>query len=228
MAKALNVDTCRESFEYQIDVAKRLTKAVVPLKAVNHVAGENLHSKHVRRIVELAFMGVVSSWEDFLEQTMVRYLAGAKSKSGFGAPHKVGLAKSILHAYRVISREAKYDPKRNYLSWTCPSEVLSRADFFFVGGAPYHAPIQQFHANVQRAISIRNRVAHASEKCKADFKIVACEFLNVAKLTKSYGAGDLLQAPAARHFGKAVANSGKIYLEAYLDMFEAMAKKIVP
>src|SRR5690348_7105768 len=123
MAKPLNVDTCKDGFIYEIDIARRLKGAVEPLMAVKHTSTKKLHPKHVRLIVELAFMGVVESWQEFLERTLVRYLAGAASKSGYRPHPKVGLCKNLDHAYQVISRNPKFDRKKDYLTTMSTGEI---------------------------------------------------------------------------------------------------------
>src|ERR1700730_6770477 len=121
--KALSPDKIKEDFVYQIEVAERLRQAVIPLGAIKKTTAKPIHITHVRKIVELSFMGVVAAWEEFLEGAMVRYLAGAKTASGYSAPLAVGKADGLDHAYQVVSQDADYDRSKHYLSWTSPREV---------------------------------------------------------------------------------------------------------
>lgn len=132
--KPINVDACREDFLYQVDISRRILETVVPLGAVKITKGKNIHFTHVNRIIELGFMSVIAAWEEFLEQTMVRYLTGAQSRSGFAAPLKIGGCANIADAFEVLSLNPKYDRKRDFVSWTSPREVRMRAEFFFHWG----------------------------------------------------------------------------------------------
>lgn len=76
-------------------------------------------------------MGVVSEWEDFVEQTFVRYLSTGKSDNDYTAPHKVGIAKNMQHSYELISGNASFDPSKDYLRFSDPKWTLVKADFFF-------------------------------------------------------------------------------------------------
>jgi hypothetical protein len=88
--------------------------------------------------------------------------------------------------------------------------------------------IQPNEQNIRRAIPIRNRVAHTSQKCKEEFNLVARDFLALPKLHQSFTCGYLLQQNATRHFPKPLIAKQISIFEAYLQLFEGMAKKIVP
>lgn len=80
------------------------------------------------------------------------------------------------------------------------------------------------------ATKIRNRVAHSSAKCKADFKVVALRLLMLqagGKLKQSYTAGNLLLAPTTSVFGS-LHNAGVTIFEAFIRMYEDLANAVVP
>lgn len=223
------VDHVKTAFLREIQSAKELVQTVNQLKGGINPAGKpGLHPKYVRQVIELAFMGVVASWEEFLEMALVRYVAGAKTKSGYAPTPKFGLAISIQHAYEVISNNAKYDPAKDYLKVTEPKWVTNTADFFFsVHG---FAGVKASADLLGHATSIRNRVAHSSEKCRLEFKKTAIHFLAPPddKLAKGYGPGDLLMEPVARHFGQLAIQQNKNHFMAYADLFEKLAVAAVP
>jgi hypothetical protein len=203
-------------------------EAVRPLAAIDTSKQQrSLHIKQVYRVVELAFLGVVSEWESFLEETFVRYLAGAQASSGAPVVLSAGKAKNIGHSYQIISQKPDYDSSSHYLKFADPKWTLSQASFFFVNAGTY----QCLHANMARlleAAKLRNRAAHNSEKCKADFKEVAISYLmpTSGKLSQGYRLGELLSQKAVRHFGAAAHKDE--YVEAFFKLYERLANKIVP
>ncbi len=225
------VDHIRESFLYQVEAARRLESAVRPLTAIHPGAGRSLHPKHVYRIVELAFMGVCAAWEDFLEATMVRYLANAVTDSGFRPRLRVGPCQDITHAFEVLSGKPGYDPEEQFLSWTNPSNVVRRAEVFFVGGAPFRIPLIRETARLQHAVKARNRVAHASEKCKSDFRQAANSIMlrpPNTLLGSGYRVGELLNSNAGAYFGAHVPALNITVFESYMRVYSNLAEEIVP
>ena len=84
---------------------------------------------------------------------------------------------------------------------------------------------------LQDAARLRDRVAHSSQKCHNDFKSTARLFLDPSDdgtLLQGYGVGDLLIEQAERCFVRSVADSRLTFFEAYKEMFQAIATKIVP
>ena len=173
-------------------------------------------------------MGLIASWEEFLERTLVRYVTGAKTANNYEPELKVGRANTIEHAYALLSMDANYNPDKSYLKVTDTPWLRKVADFYF-SAHPYTCLQNQTNL-LKNANSIRNRVAHDSTKCKADFKAVAIYFLQPAnnKLTQGYGPAKLLLAPVQRHFGQAAVHQHKTHLAAYADLFRDLAKQIVP
>ncbi|WP_158970544.1 hypothetical protein [Chachezhania sediminis] len=176
----------------------------------------------------MAFMGLVASWEEFLERSLVRYLAGATTDSGYQPALKHGQADSIEHAYKVLSLDPSYQSANSYLKVSDPAWVRSRADFFFkrhsFGGLQNSADL------LKHASKIRNRVAHESSKCKSDFKSTAIFFLQPAnnQLSQGYSSGDLLLSPVFRHFGQNVVQLQLNHFQAYAERYSVLANQIVP
>jgi hypothetical protein len=226
------VDHVRDDFIYQIDSAQALVLAVKPLEAIHPNAPRSLHSKHVRRVEELAFLGVCGAWEEFLERSMVRYMAGAKTSSGFAPTLSLGKCQNIPHAYQVVSGDPDHDPLKHFLTWTNPPAVVKLGRIFFKQGEPFTCAITKRFAPLKLAVRIRNRVAHASEKCKDDFKSAALSLLGRAstdKLGQGYRVGDLLNEPVpAAIFGSTTASSSATVFQAYMQMYRELAKAIVP
>lgn len=173
-------------------------------------------------------MGLVASWEEFLERALVRYVAGVSTTSGYAPTPKFGIATDLNHAYQILSRDAGFNPDVNFLKVTDPKWVDSTADFIFSSH-----PFGILHANIwllSCASDIRNRVAHESRKCKIAFKKTAIAFLQPTNntLSQGFGPGALLEGPVLRHFPQRAIQGGLSHFDAYCAFFERLAKHIVP
>lgn len=104
------------------------------------------------------------------------------------------------HAYQILSGNSKFDPQKGYLKVGDPKWVTNSADFFFSQHG--YGDVKEKTEILGHASSIRNRVAHSSEKCRYEFKVMAFYFLASPsqKLEKGYGPGNLLMENVARHF----------------------------
>jgi hypothetical protein len=176
-------------------------------------------------------MGVCAAWEEFLEASMVRYLAGAKTDLGYAPQLQVAPCRTILRAYQLLSGRSNYDPEQNYLTWTIPSIVVKRAESYFVAGDPYRAPLQREADRLKQAVKLRNRVAHGSTKCRSDFKAAANAVRRKppeTRLGQGFRAGALLSEPAGVFFGDGVPALNISIFEAFMQSFERSAHEIVP
>lgn len=229
MGRPPKVDHLRESFLENIESAKNLVNKVKSVSAINpNSSTPRIHVKHAQRVTELAFMGVVASWEDFLEQVLVRYLAGAKTDSGYQPTLRMGSTSGISHSYEVIMGDPKFNPNKNYIGFGAPKDVLDAAKLFLNHGQPFQNAMHPKIENLKHAVKIRNRTAHSSSKCISDFVETAKKMLGKEKLTQSYRPANLLDAKAERGFGQAVKQRNITYFEAFMEMYEDMAKSIVP
>jgi len=223
------VDHVRDDFISSVDQSIALVKAIkaLPVK-VRPSNAVGLHPKYADQVVSLAFMGIIASWEEFIERTAVRYLTGSKTDSGYKPTLKHGKADTIEHAYELLSLDPDYKADKSYLKVTDTRWLRRVADFYF-SAHPY-GMLPNSVDLMKNASSIRNRVAHESTKCKADFKATAIWFLQPANntLKQGYGPGALLQAPVQRHFGQQAVQQNLTHLEAYVEFYKGLARKIVP
>lgn len=223
------VDHTRDDLCKEINSARSLISSISALpQQVHPNAPQGIHPRHTLQVVELAFMGMVASWEEFLERALVRYVAGAKAKNGYAPTPKFGLANNISHSYEILSGNSNYNPAKHYLKVTDTKWIRNTADYIFK--AHSFGILQTNSALMDHAVSIRNRVAHSSEKCRADFKLAAVHFLQPpnGQLVQGYMPGKLLLSPVTRHFPRAYTNANITHFEAYARLFESMAEAIVP
>lgn len=188
------------------------------------VSWEPLHPRQAQKIVALCFMDIVTGWEDFIESCFIRYLAGATSPNGYNPILRCGCAKSISHAYQLASGKSEFKIGSNYLQWQNHKDVVETAKVFFERGEPFSRLSQLQKDRLLDAIKIRNRVAHASEKCKKDFGVVSRQ--HVQKVHQGFSAGQLLIDKSSKGFGNAVPKQS--YFMHYLKLFQDMAQLICP
>ncbi|MBE2285943.1 MAG: hypothetical protein IAE77_20975 [Prosthecobacter sp.] len=232
MANKPALKTSRVAFENKIYSAEDLFVAVREFAegtwdSIN--GAEALFPGQARRVVSLAFLQIVISWEDFVEACFVRYLMGAESPSGYKPSLRLGEASSIHHAYQLASGNSRFKAGSDYISWAVWSDVEAKAHVFFEGGRPFSTISRLQRDRLSDAIKIRNRIAHASNKVKDDFKQVAKPHLGLAtedKLTQGFDVGSLLLAKNSKCFGKEVKK--KSYFEHYADLSYEMANQICP
>lgn len=226
------VGKIRDQFLASVTSAKNLVASARALSVVNpHVGQPRLHAEQARRVVGLAFLGLISNWEEFLEETFVRYMAGANSPSGYSPIYRLGKTANIAHAYHVISGDTGFDPKRNYSKFSEPRWVIDITRIYFDNGAPYSPRMQAYIEPLQHAVKIRNRVAHSSTKCREDFKKTAKIHLGLqptARLKQGYSVGDLLVEKPKAVFNASLQARHQSYFEIYCGLYKYLAKQIVP
>ena len=223
------LEPSRTAFLAELAAAANLVAAIhkVP-SSVKASTSPTLHQKYKVQVVELAFMAIVAAWEEYLEATLIRYVAGAKTASGYAPTPKFGIASNIGHAYQVLSGKTTFNPESDYIKASDAAWVRSKANFVF-SSHPYNCLTPRAQ-QLSAANTIRNRVAHASIKCKAEFKTVALQLLALpvnGKLKQSFTAGNLLLVPTTANFGAAIpANSN--HFNAFVHIYTHLAHTIVP
>jgi hypothetical protein len=212
--------------------AADLVGAIRDVAAINPRAeGPRIHPEQARRVVELAFLGLVAAWDEFLEQSFVRYLAGAKSSDGSSPSLRLGKAHDIAHAYHIISGDPAFDPTKNYSRFSDTRWVIDLSKIYFERGSPYATALHPNHQVLQHATRLRNRVAHNSTKSREDFKRTARALLGRpqnAPLTQGYGVGDLLLSPAILLFGQEARDRNMNYFQAFGVRFLHLAALVCP
>jgi len=224
MARVPSLSSVSRALMYSLGSAANLYASVEDFCAWTYdgMTSNALHPAQARRVVALSFLAAVASWEEFIEASFVRYLAGAASASGRRPHLKFGPAASIDDAYAVISGKPGFDPARNYLSWTV-DDTLRRASLFFGGGDPFNRSLSPVKEALDDAAIIRNRVAHASQKSRSAFRGVATK-IRGSKLRQGYSVGDLL-LESARPVGVPDA-PGAVLFERYINFFASLATDI--
>lgn len=130
---------------------------------VTKVKNLGIHRIQVEMITELAFLRVFIAWENFLEDSFIRYLVGAKSPSGY-IPNRFVNPANMEIAKNIISGE-----RRVYIRWNSAGEVIARSEIYFKGGEPYGNVLRGATTDLNEMNVIRNRITHMSAISKAKF-----------------------------------------------------------
>jgi len=117
----------------------------------------------VEMITELSFLRIFIAWENFLEESFIRYLVGAKSPSGY-IPKRTVSPSNMEIAKKILSGERK-----EYIRWNSASEVVARAEIYFKDGEPYANAIRGATIDLDDMNIIRNRITHMSSTSKTKF-----------------------------------------------------------
>jgi len=117
----------------------------------------------LRLLAELSFLRIFLAWEEFLEETFIRYMRGAKTGSGYG-PRCFVNPTTLEHASQILTSP------RQYVDWTTPSEAIKRAKLYFHQGEPYASALLGATEDLQDMNTIRNRIAHSSAHAKQQFR----------------------------------------------------------
>ncbi len=113
-------------------------------------------------IAELAFLRVFIAWENFLEESFIRYAIGAESPAGY-RPTRLVSPQNMRHVLHLISSG------KDYVRWNSASEVIRRSEAYFSDGKPYKNVLQGATVDLDNMNTIRNRIAHKSVISKDKF-----------------------------------------------------------
>ena len=221
------VNAARTAFNEVINQANRLYGVITPFCTMSKVrtVGNWIHPKQADRFLGLAFLSVLAGWEEFVEVSFIRYLAGSKTKSGFAPRLRIGRCESLRHAYEIVSGQLNFDPTRKFINWSSFQGVIDRAMLFFGNGEPYSHVSSHEIKKINDANKVRNRVAHGSKKCKADFRKVSLTMLNQSSIQQGFDVGMLLLSSPATQFP---ATQEHDLFKAYIAFFEDLRDRIVP
>jgi len=178
----VSVTLVRQVFDNRLAGSLRLARDIRAYRVQGPRRIRALTPSERAHLVEMAFIRMFLAWEDFLEESYIRYLRGGKTRRGRKAKPLVTVI-SLHRARRLI-----YGEGRRYADWCEPSRVVERARLHFKDGEPYATPIDSAALHLNRMRVIRNRIAHRSEIAARQFRDLLREF---------YGSGHRQQSPGA-------------------------------
>lgn len=232
MPRQPNITQAKTKFLVELQKARSMYDAFEGLpRRINPRAASGIHPKHLHKARELAFLGVVGAWEEFLEQSLVRYAMGVETINGYRPVLIAQPCRTVMDAYRLVSGEPLYHPSRDYLKrMNNPSSVANIARRLF-STHPFGC-IGAYSGLLNNATILRNRIAHKSTKSRHAFVGTAKWFLqsqaNPMPLSQSFSPGALLGKHVQRHFAAPLVSAGTTHFEAYLRLYGDLSNTIVP
>jgi hypothetical protein len=223
------IATDRRNFDAVRISSDNLVAAIRPYLSIPYNdKSQPLRRKQAERIVSYSFMTLMGGWEDLVQLTYLKYLVGAESPNGTRPVLIVTSKATLLDAARFVTGKPCFDPNEHYLKWATWNKTVRDANNHFQSGMPFSSVTLSDRALLGYAQSIRNRVAHRSKKCIANFLASARPHLGLphnATLPQGTDAGRLLCATVTHLFP---ANLSQIYYEAYSDLLYRLSRIIAP
>jgi hypothetical protein len=221
--RSVSVVTVKKEFAFTRLSSLNLFHSIISFTSIRGP----VHPKNANRVVGLAFLVLVSGWEDFVEGVFLRYMAGATFPGGTTPALRLGPCYNLHHAYEVFTGKPSFDREGAPTSFSNYRALVKRAAVFFRAGSPFSALSQQQCDRLNDASLIRNRVAHSSNKARKDFKQVALRLLgrpSAANLGHAFDVGSLLLSPPTAAFpGTREPTIFEAYAEMFLDLADLLA-----
>jgi len=136
-------------------------------------------------IYEASYLLLFCAWENFLEQSLVRFLCGYRNTGGAYA--RVGGA---AHFPSVAAAYAHLLGGKPYLLWHGAQETIDRSNLHLTGG-PHAAVVGSALSDLRSFAAIRNHVAHRTENTRSKFDDASRAL--IGHVVKAGRAGRLLR-----------------------------------
>lgn len=185
MAKpSIPLSQIRDDFIKCIDNNRLIIKETLQLKE-NELLFQNFGQGRYKKVdsycnqlIGNSFASIIASWEEFLEECMIRYLRGRVPTTSLirHTKSKLGHIPNVETAYKVLGG-SDFIIGKHYLGYSSLETVRRDADAF-LENHPFVFDNNDIEM-MRRAIKIRNRVAHTSHKCRQDFLKVVKIYLQI-------------------------------------------------
>ena len=193
------------------------------------------HPVIAAKIIGHAFLSTLTAWEDFLSEVFLGYMCGYHAPNGYAPRLRTGAAQNRTHAIQVLTGEENPKEAERRTRWNSIKWAQSVASIHFRNGDPFTSMDSQVSLHIEWATTIRNRVAHNSDKARAQFKDVANRLLKRPAGTaigRGFSPGQLLVANALDTFpAKELDCDYQTWgdnFEAYISLFLEESQRIVP
>lgn len=180
---------------------------------LNKVKSLRMPRIYIEMVTELAFLRLLLAWENFLEESFIRYMVGSKSPSGF-CPARTVTPATLRKALEIICGD------RQYVEWISASEVIRRAERFFKDGEPYKNALESALTDLSEMNTIRNRIAHRSKSSKEKFSDLVRRKLGYGKQGMTSGRFLLTAKP--------MTSPQIVFFDDYVKLIETAGRIIVP
>jgi hypothetical protein len=151
-------------FASAVDEALQLSEAAERIRALappRSLVRRELRTRRLEALYETSFLRTFLLWEDFLEQSFLRYLCGYESSIGAAALRFAKFPK-------LSDAEAAVLGARDYVSWANPDSVISRSRHYMNGGV-HETVLNSDLSRLKAFAAVRNRIAHSSDYARQEF-----------------------------------------------------------
>lgn len=150
-----------DSTEKAVDLSVAVEEARLHLV---HDLGERglLYTHRLELIYELAFLRLFLAWEEFLEESLVRYLCG------YSHIHGQETLLSGKYYGTLNSARSAVRGGRGYVLWHNPNKVVTRARRWF-DKSRHELVIASSIGRLQYFAAVRHRIAHSQSHARAQF-----------------------------------------------------------
>ena len=197
--------------------------------------GSIYHPNVAAKIVGLAFLSAVSAWEDYLAHAYLGYLSGYPAPNGYLPGLQCGKALNKSHALLLASGECNLREAERKMRWNSFRWVKALSKIHFKANNPFEQISEADIRWLEIAVTIRNRVAHNSDKAKSQFKEVVNRIFGEPKnaaLPRGFSPGQLLIVllepfPQLHLLNSDEHHWGDIF-EGYMSLWSRLADEICP
>lgn len=164
MANKIKLQPIKDNFQDRLALYQEIYDFLEPLSSQNQG-----NSRRVMKCQEIAFLGVLSAWENFLEATFLRYMTGAVCDVVDLPTLRFGPVPTLIKAGQLLRQNAS-EGKEAYLTFSV-EKLKTRVKLYFEGGI-YINFIQKtnYLSILGDAEILRNHTAHESKSAKEKMK----------------------------------------------------------
>lgn len=206
-----NVDSKLTEFNARLDDSLLLATDAANFHEIRGGHLRPIRHSRIYQINEMAFLRMFLAWEDFLEESFIRYMCGAVTRTRY-CPKVYVSPMNLDHALKFFIVKP-----RNYVEWLSGQQVIERAEMVFRDGEPYKSAIRPLLTDLDDMRQIRNSIAHRSGTSWKRFETLVRRILGSRPHRLTPGL----------FLGLTHAGVGKPYIEHYKDVLSVAASRIV-
>jgi hypothetical protein len=126
------------------------------------VNGIKITQRDIEFAYETAYLRMFTVWEDFLENSLIRFLCGYRHSAGQEQ------LKAGTYYPTIADSRAAILGKNQYLLWHNPTRVIALAQKFLAPGR-FDTVLLSAQSQLEHFAAIRHRIAHAQEHARVQF-----------------------------------------------------------
>lgn len=150
-------------FANACDTACRLAAAGEQVRVLGGIARHHITVARLEYLYEIAYLRIFIAWEDFLEESFVRYMCGFRSAAGPAVRTAATLHCTTINAARLLLYGGQ-----QFKLWHDAKKIVQRAQGHFVSGL-HETVINSNQTRLEWFSNIRHRVAHGQKDAQQKF-----------------------------------------------------------